>query len=402
MYSSLRFRQGRESIVVRLSATPLITIPVMVIVCLVMCSAGCKGTQESANHLEKTTTDIHITHHRPEESLLSGSSIAFTREDRIWISRGDGDEQRQLTEGFDCDPAVSPDGRTVVYVHYEKDPERMSRCLGERPSSSGIYAIPSDGGEPRLLTPASWFTTTGWTPLWGEKRYDPDDPLGPPLGLPRWILRDCIEPSFSPDGKTICFLVRDTYEQVANPTSYCACATMNSEGSGEPRLLFTVRNDEGWGPVIESPRFSPDGSEIYVNCTAGPNSGEPGEGGIYKVSSRGGELVSVTNGYRLADVCDSLEVIAAFPSCSEGCHSRGKIVLLGMDGGWIRDVYASPTHPSPVMPELSLLEESLSFTPSGEIIAFGGPTAVYAIPSDGGEPARIISDGCQPCFGRHQ
>lgn len=401
-----------------LSAALSITLAVVLIACLVSLT-GCggtqkresTGTQERESTIEKSMPDIRITHKKPEDSSLAGSSIAFMREDQIWFARGNGNEQRRLTDGLDANPAVSQDGKVVAYEHQDQE---ALRVYDEAPReewhktvpypSRGIFAVPSAGGEPERITPPSWMTRTGWTSLFENE--SPDETFDHTR-----LRRDCLEPSFSPDGRSICFIVRDQYENFADPSSYYAVAKTSAVETGGPTILSVVFSHEGGGSVLHCPRFSPDGTEIYVNCVGGPN-GNFEEGGIFKVSSDGGELVPVCGGYWLADVSSSLKVMAASPSSVAGSSSPDRIVLLGMDGTRIRDVYASPTQPSPALPGLA--GRSVSFTPSGETLAFVGqasrdshgsdkqPTEVFAIPSDGGEPVKVISDGSQPCFGGQQ
>ncbi len=211
-----------------------------VIVCLLIPVAGCGGELKELN-----------------ESL-----IAFRRDNQIWTARGDGSEQKQLTDGLDASPAVSPDGKTIVYEHSDGNPEQT---LGDEPvlpaPAIGIYSIPSAGGTPRLLTPSSWLTGSGWTPFLPS---DEDT---------KWVKRNCTQPSFSPDGKSICILVLDVY-YVEPPEGFGpdhfrrfqGIAIMNADGTGEPRIIFT--HDPG-SPLGEQrigcPRFSTDGKEIYVS-----------------------------------------------------------------------------------------------------------------------------------------
>lgn len=342
------------------------------IVCLILPTAGCGGG-------------------------WGGTFLAFGRKNQIWTARADGTDQKQLTDGFDDSPAVSPDGRTIIYSHSEQDPTREYEGLPEKaPPGAGIYAIPSGGGEPQLLTPESWLTGSGWTPLWGEKFPDPDY-VSPPLS----IMRDCIEPSYSPDGKSICFIVRDNANWRSGARVYLAIATMNANGTGEPQMLHTIDTGESVGPRMFQPRFSPDGSEIYVSYF-----GPPGEV-IGKIPANGGELTLVTNsGYFAFAISNEQNMIAAVQSRSA---TPLRIILMGLDGSNIREIYTTQFPPSPVVPGISWLAP-LSFTPSGDSIAFVDDTVypqvehntpnIYLIPIKSGEPRKIITFGSQPCFGR--
>ena len=340
-------------------------------------------------------------------SLENTSLLAFRRNNQVWTARGDGTEQKQLTDGFDGSPAVSPDGRTIVYSHCEKDPglaykEHQGDTYPVCPSK-GIYSIPSTGGKPKLLTPASWLTRTGWTSLFED---DPSCEESSRLE-PERIRRSCIQPSFSPDGESICFIVQETYEACANESQYYAVATMNSDGTGEPRILFRVYNHEGFGPWLGNPQFSPDGSDIYVNYGGSEDSG------IFKLPARGGELARVTDSnYSSFGISNAQGIIAAVFEAPQEYGKR--ILLMGLDGSNIREIYAVPRHPSLALPRVSSWEP-FSFSPSGNSIAFADGeydynhythsewiANTYVIPTEGGTPMMIIRNGDQPCFGKYR
>ena len=84
------------------------------------------------------------------------ASVAFVRDDDIWVMASDGSAARDLTPvpGQQMDPAWSPDGSRIAYD-----------------SGGGIWIMDQDGSNPRLIP-----NTNGG-----------------------------VEPSWSPDGKTIVF-----------------------------------------------------------------------------------------------------------------------------------------------------------------------------------------------------
>ena len=123
----------------------------------------------------------------------------------IWIQPLAGGEPRQLTKGANDhrEPAFSPDGRTLAY-----------RSEGD---GGGIYVVPLDGGEPRLLAPGG-----------RRPRFSPDG-----AGVAYWASES--------DGRTQVFIV---------PAS-----------GGSPRAVQ---------PEFHSARgavWSPDGKRlIYAGC----------------------------------------------------------------------------------------------------------------------------------------
>jgi len=336
------------------------------------------------------------------------SLIAFRRNDQIWTARGDGTEQKQLTDGFDASPAVSPDGKTIVYAHRDVDPNSIPITSPDEPPSpagrTGIYAIPSAGGEPVRLTPASWLTTSGWTSLFGNN-----------YSGTKWVSRNCREPSFSPDGKSICFIIIDTGQSIANPPMWFAVATMRADGRGKPRVLGTLFvNEQAGQGFLHNPRFSSDGREIYVEHVTDTDVTQ-----IDKVPVTGGDLTRITPAteYRLPSVADGQTTdagehttydafgvspvpgeIAVVEYISNKKQTRQRIALMRLDTQGMREVYTAPSKASMALPRISGCNP-LSFSPSGSSIAFVEPFCIYVVPVEGGTPMTIIVNGDQPCFG---
>lgn len=166
-------------------------------------------------------------------------------------------------------PALSPDGKMLYYV-------------GEGPTDQdqGIFAVAIDNGGPRRLTTVR--------PAGGAKDLSPDGRLlayfsawedGQGLyvlpvdgGEPRLLMKnacaDCsAAPRWSPDGRTLAYTYKDGLYAI--PAS-----------GGAPKKLSTLNKWESW-----TVRWSPDGK--HIAALAYPEA--EGENAVYVVPAKGGE-----------------------------------------------------------------------------------------------------------------
>jgi Tol biopolymer transport system component len=234
-----------------------------------------------------------------------GSLLAYASDRKnegnldIWVRPADGGEPRQLTDdpADDREPAFSPDGATIAF--------RSDRKGG------GIYLVPSNGGDARLIAPEGRrprFSPDGqWIAYWvGPPGFAPKADGGYKVfvipsagGSPRRIRPDfssCTNPIWSPDSKSLLFSGRpdsarngldatDWFvasvdgEQVINTT---ACQLFHRE-SILPQPQYGVPGD--WkGQYIYFSAPALEGSSIWrANIDAG----------TYKVSTK---PVKVTSG----------------------------------------------------------------------------------------------------------
>ncbi|HEX5936795.1 MAG TPA: hypothetical protein VFZ75_03745 [Actinomycetota bacterium] len=156
----------------------------------------------------------------------------------LYAMQPDGAGRRRITDfgSDDTTPEVSPDGRTIAFVHQLED------------ATPAIATIPIGGGVVTWLTDGELFVTDG--------------------------------PSWSPDGTRIAFAAHDGESQRIFAT--------NADGS-DPRAI--TGDDVHWA---EGPAWSPDGSRIAF--AASPISGDeaPSVWDIYTVAPDGGDLTNVT------------------------------------------------------------------------------------------------------------
>ena len=139
-----------------------------------------------------------------------GQQIAFVRSGEIYVMAVDGSAVRQLTTSPHRDefPQWSPDGTTIVYDNFGKEPRANSGYS----ETSVIMSVPSTGGSPTKLS------------LGGREQES--------------------EPSYSPDGSQIVF------------RSHAEIWVMNADGTGAHRV---ARNSDG---TADAPRWSPTGDKI--------------------------------------------------------------------------------------------------------------------------------------------
>ncbi|MGH8249455.1 MAG: TolB family protein [Steroidobacteraceae bacterium] len=194
-----------------------------------------------------------------------GSSIVFAADrggnEDLWLIRADGSELRKLTDhpGSDSHPSWSPDGRQVVFCSTRGDGE-----------NDDIYVIDVDGSGLRRLTDNGlhWDTFPSFSPdgrsilfrrLLRERR--PEGTLANSevmvmsadgtgvVNLSRHPWFDGW-PSWSPDGRRIAFS--------SNRSDAYQIYVMNADGSGMIRVVDSPYTDN-------RPQWLPDGSGLIFN-----------------------------------------------------------------------------------------------------------------------------------------
>ena len=147
----------------------------------------------------------------------------------IYVMDADGSEPRNLTQNpaNECNPAWSPDGRSIAFVSSRGQtrpvkpcgpgPDRRIECIGDQQSE--IYVMNADGSRKRNLT---------------RNRRDDD------------------YPTWSPDGRRIAFMH-------GRGRGRGQLYVVNADGSGLRNLARIT------GPALFSsqPVWSPDGRTIY-------------------------------------------------------------------------------------------------------------------------------------------
>lgn len=211
-----------------------------------------------------------------------GQSIVFDLLGQLWRIPIEGGDAIALTDavhdtGEDIDPAISPDGRRVVFQ-------------SDRPGGRGLWVMPAGGGDKRRLTsrPISYFAYAS--------------------------------PAWAPDGRRVAYAVGDTLAvlDVENGTE----RTVRIDALPAPGRLppFTPHNS--------LPAWSPDGTRIAFVNTA--TNAVRGDGRIWEVEADGGTARTLTSGRGLAPAWSPDGSRLAF--FSRDAKDRWQIFVQSADG----------------------------------------------------------------------
>lgn len=224
----------------------------------------------------------------------SSGVLVFSRADGIYeLTLGSLELQPLVKPGepnsFVLDPAVSPDGSRIAYVT-QPPPEIIG---GRYDAGSDLWIADRDGSNARLLYKHADLNALVRFPQWSDDGHVlafvqeieiVEAPDTPPIsdidytvqrfevatGAREQVLGDAISFALSPDGTTISYSRFD-------PAVGEIFETVPLAG-GEPRVL--VAREENLNPY-NSPRYSPDGSQIAFASAEQPLPTPPSTGRLF-------------------------------------------------------------------------------------------------------------------------
>ncbi len=258
----------------------------------------------------------------PVRPLSANGEVVFSQEgadgrSHLFAVQPDGSGLRQITDDAtnDTQPAVSPDGQTIAYVH------QIDQGLGviaTVPIGGGAVTWQTEEGTHQGVSDPAWSpdgsrlifvgSTVDSAALYaGDANSGRTQPLPQPAELEQWPAH----PTWSPDGTRIAFAALDFTRSYTTSD----LGIVHPDGTGFEWLVATSDSDE------EAPSWSPDGQKIAFM--------RPYEGrdGIWTMPATGGEASLVAFASELE------RDIAWAPDAT---------ALLVSDGEWIYRVDPSP------------------------------------------------------------
>ena len=286
----------------------------------------------------------------------------------VFVKQENTETPLRLTDspGFDAYPAWSPDGTWVSYYHQDE-------------AGSGIYVVPSIGGERRLLIPGPGLEGGhAWSPdgrriVYAERRglYVLERESGTTSRLTDPPARCCGDgdPRYSPDGRTIAFVRTDGARL---HDLYLVPAT----GGTATRLTKGLVRVRGFD-------WSGDGSALVTSSLRGGRYGlwrvDPGNGVVEPVPTGDGWVLAPTLA-RQADVVSYQKIDLEI---NVWRYQSGEDPV----GSWIGEPLIASTR----------IDLEAAYSPDGERIAFtsgrSGSLELWTCAADGSRPMRLTSFG---------
>jgi TolB protein len=269
------------------------------------CNVGCGydiwAVNPDGSGLENVTDVVTEPAGAPEVAFFpsvsaDGKVMAFGVDSQatseIWVMNTDGTGAHQLTNDnlLDQEPAISPDGKRIVWNQWSPYPEYTDR---------DIWTMNVDGGGQELFFNGAGedyfprFTPDGLTVVLASETGDldvrkvPAALAVPPLTEAAAVAADDelleSEPSISPDGSTVAFTQVSTSMFLGPRDIY----SVSINGGPTTPLFATSANET-------SPAYSPDGTKIVFSRDGvamignADGSGEPTPLNIGSLNSAGG------------------------------------------------------------------------------------------------------------------
>jgi dipeptidyl aminopeptidase/acylaminoacyl peptidase len=222
-----------------------------------------------------------------------GTQFALTRDGQIALVSANGGWPTALTttQGGKQGSKWSPDGSTIAFV-----------------SAGGIWTVPAGGGQPQRLTddrpgPGDPRTASDRAPQWSPdgkwilfetgRLGNSDLAIVSKDGLSTNLLTtspaDEENAAWSPDGKYIAYIER-SLEHFSGRLLVAEFDSTAGRFKGDPKVLYTAKDDRGGGWSIRTPVWSPDSKSLAIVLQ------DSGWNKIYLLPATGGEPHAITSG----------------------------------------------------------------------------------------------------------
>jgi Tol biopolymer transport system component/serine/threonine protein kinase len=335
------------------------------------------GTERKLTNISLTPPlrfDVAQVSWSPDSSWLAVSDRSSPQEPfSIYVVARDSGERRRLTSpppgsNGDLSPAVSPDGKTVAYRHFESG------------GVSEIYVVPVAGGEPRRLTFSDAVKASpAWTPDGRDILYLAE--IGGNLGLWRMPATGGTPQRIEAVGQSVTSFA---ISQQGNRLAWAQ--TVNDSNIWQVDLLGIIAHKQSARTLIASTRadvssqFSPDGKRIVFASTR---------------SGRAGIWISDSEGQHQALLCSFDRGASGSPRWSP--DGRWIVFDGRVDGN--ADIYRmSPDGGKPLRLTTESSEDIVpSVSRDGHWIYFcsnrSGARQIWRMPANGGSAVQVTKGG---------